>query len=102
MQPFISNSLADQYKQDEALRLQRWQRAYQSYHGLFPSPLKRKRDQPDDNVITNFARLIVDKSVAFLFGRGVEFELDETAETDAEEWLEQCWRENKKKKSLHA
>lgn len=80
----------------EQERLRRFRRAWDAYYGRYPQPLKVKRGKPDDNVIINFARVVVDKGVSFLFGREVGFELDETQETDAEAWLAECWDINRK------
>lgn len=44
-------------------------RALQFYYGLVPPQLKVKDGEPDDNVFINYAEIIVDKGVAFLFGQ---------------------------------
>lgn len=71
-------------------------RRWRAYHGQHPKPLRVRPGQPDDNVIVNYARIVVDKGVSFLFGRDVRFELDEVNDTEAEAWLEACWRANRK------
>jgi hypothetical protein len=38
--------------------------------------------------------------VSFLFGQDLRFELDEVAETEAEQWLAACWRANRKMTTL--
>lgn len=80
---------------DEMQRLQRYRRAWDAYYGRLPRPLRVRPGQPDDNVVVNYARLIVDKGVAFLFGGDVRFELSETERTAAEEWLRACWQQNR-------
>ncbi|NOZ27974.1 MAG: phage portal protein [Chloroflexi bacterium] len=77
-------------------RLFRYKRAWDAYFGRFPKPLKVRQGKPDDNVIVNYCRVVADLSVAFLFGREPRFELDETADTDAEVWLRDAWRYNRK------
>ena len=81
---------------DEIARASRFKRAWDAYYGRFARPLKVKPNQADDNVIVNFARVVVDKGVSFLFGQDVAFEISETEETAAEEWLDMCWRANRK------
>lgn len=96
---FLPSPLNQAFKDaEEAAEIEHAQairRRWQYYHGQHPKPLKVKPGEPDDNVTVNFARVIVDKGVSFLFGQGVRVELDETMETDAEEWLDGCWRQNR-------
>lgn len=65
------------------------------YRGEHKRQLKVKPGQPDDNVIMNLAKKLVDTGVAMLFGRGVQFELSERTDTDAERVLRSIWRENR-------
>ncbi len=81
---------------DEIARANRIAQRWRAYHGQHPKPLRVRQGQPDDNVIVNYARVIVDKGVSFLFGQDLRFELDETTETEAEQWLEACWQANRK------
>ncbi len=81
---------------DEIARAARFKKAWDAYYGRFPRPLKVKPNQPDDNVLVNFARVVVDKGVSFLFGQDVSFELSEVEETAAEQWLDACWAANRK------
>lgn len=81
---------------DEIARASRFKRAWDAYSGRLTKPLKVKPNQADDNVLVNFARVIVDKGVSFLFGRNVGFELSEVEETTAEQWLRACWAANRK------
>jgi hypothetical protein len=111
----VGNHLIDEVDQDRQERLQRFQRACRAYEGYLPNPLKVRYGEPDDNTKINFARVIVDKGTAFLFGRGIEFEVVKPdrstnaeaevvshAEDDAELWLEKVWRANKKQARLQA
>ncbi len=85
---------------DEIARASRFKRAWDAYYGRFTKPLKVKSGQADDNVVVNFARVVVDKGVSFLFGQDVGFELDLIEETAAEEWLGACWAANRKMTTL--
>jgi hypothetical protein len=67
-------------------------RLWNYYRGRHAKPLVVKPGQADDNVTLNFSRRVVDKGLAFLFGPGVEFEMDGSdAQTPAEEHLGQVW-----------
>ncbi len=62
-----------------------------------------KPNAPDDNVIVNLARPVVDKGISLLFGKEVTWQIDETASstTDAEQFLDDVWAANKKMPLLH-
>ncbi len=72
--------------------------AWAYFDGLHRRPLKVKANKPDDNIILNLCRAIIDDSVAWLFGDPAEttalvMELDED-EQDAnpdEEYLREIW-----------
>jgi len=97
--------LADQLWQQRVVnenhaRLMQYSQAWKAYFGQHRRPLKVRVGQSDDNVIVNYCRLIVDIGVAFLFGEEPVFELNELAETDAEETLNEIWRANRKMQFL--
>jgi len=92
----IYSSLLDLLGRDEQSRVDIMRRRWEAYYGKLPPALKVKPGQTDDNVRLNYARMIVDKGVSFLFGQNVEFELDETQKTQAEEWLDSVWQANRK------
>jgi len=69
---------------------------WEAYYGKLPLVLKVRPGQIDDNVRINYARMVVDKGVSFLFGRDIGFEIDEVEETDAEQWLDAVWSANRK------
>jgi len=81
---------------EERQRLDRYAKFWDYYNGKHKKPLKVKPGEADDNVIVNLSKLIVDKGVSFLFGKDVQFELEEGATTPAEQWLADCWRRNRK------
>jgi len=86
--------LLDILGRDEQSRIGAFRRRWEAYYGALPKPLKVKFGQVDDNIRLNYARMIVDKGVSFLFGKQIGFELDETEETESEEWLDTCWEAN--------
>lgn len=99
----VEQHLAEIVALDELVRLRRYREAWEAYHGIFPASLRglrgrdgRSSDQEpfDDNVVVNFARVVVDKGVAFLFGRAVEWEIDELRASPEEDWLRRCWVAN--------
>lgn len=100
MQNAIYNSMLDILAMEESQRLERFRRNWERYYGKHPKSLKVEPGTKDDNVTLNFARMIVDKSVAFLFGKDLKFEIDEGSTTPAEVWLEEFWRQNKKMLTL--
>lgn len=58
------------------------------YRGKHRRPLVTRPGQANDNVIVNYSRRVVDKSVAFLFGPELKFEVDDQR---AEEYLKLAW-----------
>ena len=77
--------------------------AWDYYEGRHPAPLLVKPNQPDDNVIINLARPVVDKGIALLFGKEVTWQADESAATEsgAETFLAAVWAANDKMALLH-
>lgn len=81
---------------DLALR-SRWYDQVRSYYdGDMKTFLDQKEDEPDDNVIINKVKQVVDRTVAFLFPAFPELELnpDISDKTPDEQWLEDLWNEN--------
>lgn len=62
-------------------------RLWRYYRGEHRKPLKVRPGQPDDNIILNLARHVVDQSVSLLFGDPPEIQLEEGVLTPAEEAL---------------
>lgn len=79
---------------DEKERREQFKRAWNYYEGEAPKPLRLTPDGFDDNVRINYARLIVDKGVSFLVGKGPEFQIDaDTASTSRlEADVEAIWK----------
>jgi len=92
----VYTSLLDVLGRDEQSRVEVMRRRWEAYYGKLSPTLKVRVGQIDDNVRINYARMIVDKGVSFLFGHDVSFEIDEVEETDAEHWLDAVWAYNRK------
>lgn len=88
----VTQSVQDAINLNEQARLLRMTRAWQAYHGDQPKPLRVRQGQPDDNIIANFARVIVDKGISFLFGRPVTFAVEDAG---AQAYLDQLWLANR-------
>ena len=91
--PFsIYHGLIDADKQ----RIERYQLLWKYYRGEHKKHLKQRMTPagpgPDDNVIINLSRSVVNKGVYFLFGPTLEWQLDETQDTKEEGVLERIWR----------
>lgn len=93
---FQTQSFLDRMVGEEQERQKGYKRRWQYYNGDHPRPLKIKPGQPDDNVIVNLSRFIVDKGVAFLFGREIEFQIEEGTSTEDEQFLDDVWDANGK------
>lgn len=95
--PSPNEQMARQRRIDaEKDRRKRMARAWDYYNGHAPKPLrtvdpKTKRALPhDDNVRVNFAELIVNTGVAYLFGDKLQIDLDGADERNADEqWIDQ-------------
>ncbi len=97
---YIAQTLEKLRYESETQRLEKFQKNWLQYYGRGPKPMAIKSGKPDDNVRLNFARMIVDKGVSFLFGKEVKFELEEGEKTAAEQWLDDCWAANRKMTTL--
>lgn len=98
-----SESVSSQLFKAERLRQSRIEKAWRAYNGEYRKPLKTKRGEVDPNVTPNFARVLVDKSVAILFGKDVAFDVvedelhgDSRRHRQAQAFLDTTWRRSKK------
>jgi len=84
-------------------RLRTIARAWDYYEGRHPPPLAVRPGMPDDNVIVNLARPVVDKGISLLFGKETTWQIDETAatESNAEQFLTNVWTANDRMVLLH-
>jgi len=74
--------------------------AWKYYRGEHRKPLKVRSGQPDDNIIINLCRKLVDTGVAMLFGQVPQYELVEGQTSTVESYIEQVWRANRGKAFL--
>ncbi|MCA1615040.1 MAG: phage portal protein [Acidobacteria bacterium] len=61
------------------------------YSGYAPKQLKVKDGEPDDNVYINYAEVVVDKGVGFLFGKPLVIGVGTDEDKSGEEYLEKVW-----------
>lgn len=99
----LSRLMLEQFEAAEFERQARLRKAWTAYGGRLPDPLKKTEGDPDakDNVKLPLSELIVDKSVSFLFGFSLDFEVDGERETAEEEWLGKCLDANRRMTTLH-
>lgn len=66
------------------------------YDGVQTKHLKKKENEPDDNVVYNLIKTAVDRTVSHLFSAMPKFELDASIseETKDEKWLREAWDDN--------
>lgn len=86
---------------DEQQRLAQYALNWRYYNGDQKRHLKVKQGQPDDNVTMNLARLVVNKGAAFLFGKPVDFELEEGTDSPPEQYLDDVWQQNRRSTLLN-
>jgi hypothetical protein len=100
---FASQDIQADMDAAERERQEKIERAWEAYHGDLPKPLKVRFY--DDNVTPDFAQVVVDLGVSFLFGKDVPFDVADgdapsLAEQPAETWLDACWAANDKAATL--
>lgn len=93
----IAVHLTENEIESEWKRVQSMKRHWEYFYGEHPKPLVPIKGEPDDNVIINYARLIVTTGTQFLFGKPLEIEVgDIEATRDPQEmWLKKCLKKNK-------
>jgi len=96
MLDLAANQFQQRQQAAQSGRLADYKRRWQYYHGEQRQSLKVAEGQPNDNLVINLARYIVDKGAAFLFGKEVGFQLEEGSQTSAEGALKQIWARNRK------
>jgi hypothetical protein len=66
------------------------------YEGNQKKHLRKKENEPDDNVVVNLIKLTVDRTVSHLFPSLPRFELDPdtSEETPDETWIRRAWETN--------
>jgi len=93
---YLLTAIQNTVRMTEQDRLEKFRRNWEVYYGKGKKPLTVVAGAADDNLRMNFARMFVDKGVAFLFGKEVGFELEEGAQTPQEDYLEAVWQANRK------
>src|SRR3990172_3094567 len=63
--------------------------------------LKPNRDGYNDNIVSNFLGLALDRGISLLFGKPIEFEWGENADDGFIEWIDSIWEANNKPILLH-
>lgn len=77
--------------------------AYWSYYrGKHRRSLRVEPGAPDDNVVLNLSKRIVNKGIQFLFGKAVDFEIDadNPDRTPEEQYLDLAWGTDAQKHTL--
>lgn len=99
----VADLVAERAAVCEMARRDRMARAWRAYYGEMPRPLRVRPGDPDDNILLNFPRLVVDKGVSALFGAepGLAVGGDARGER-AQAWLDRVWEANRKGALLHA
>lgn len=69
--------------------------AWNLYEGRHPAPLRVAPGDPDDSTVVNLVRGLVDRGIAFLFGKPITWQADETTGDSAvEAHLARIWAAN--------
>jgi hypothetical protein len=102
MLPGFSNSLEMQ----DTERIERYRLLWRYYRGEHRKHLKVRMTPagpgPDDNVVINLSRRVVNKGVDFLFGKPLTWQLSENDTTPEEEMLERIWGSPEKRMGMFA
>jgi hypothetical protein len=85
----------------EPERVEALTKSRQYYEGVQKAPLKTKPGQANDNLITNWIGLAVDRGNSMLLGGGVEFLSSAGDESLEQQYLDAVWEVNKKGIFLH-
>jgi hypothetical protein len=94
MVSFLSGFFQRHQTESEVARRTEIVRAWQFYEwrlGIGQRPLVVEPGEPDDNRQINYARNIVDKGAAFLFGKGVGIQVGGAQDDPGDEFLKNIW-----------
>jgi hypothetical protein len=83
------------------MRLQAAEERRQYREGRQRRYLKPARSGVDDNLIVNYAGLVIDRSISMLLGGGVTFDLPGDGETPADRYIQAVMDANKQEILLH-
>lgn len=76
------------HKQEVTNRFQKLENAYESKHDILNAPAKGA-NKPDNRIVVNFAKYIVDTFIGFFIGIPIKTVADDTAVSDYVEFLDQ-------------
>jgi hypothetical protein len=100
---FLSNLFAKHKAETDFSRHVARGRAWQFYDwrlGPADRPLTVRPGEPDDNRQINYARIIVGKGAAFLFGKGVSIQIGGPEDDPADIWLKKIWPPTQQQQDL--
>ena len=100
----VSDEIMDATARIESHRQAQMETAFRRYSGEWPKALNPTKSDPkgEDNAKRNLSRRAVDIGASFLYGDGVEFEIDGEAENENDEWLDNVWNASHKSTLLLA
>lgn len=96
----IYQAIQNTARKSESDRLAAFRKRWEIYYGEGKKPLKPGSDGYDDSVRQNYARMMIDKGVSFLFGKELGFDLTEGEDTPQEIYLREFWQANRKMSTL--
>lgn len=78
------------YSKEHTARRELFERYWNYYRGNHKKHLRQRQGSPDDNVILNYCRKIVNTGVDFLFGKPIDFSVDgnEFERSEQEQYLD--------------
>lgn len=104
--PIAQHSYIQSVVGADAERIDRYKLLWQYYKGEHRKHLKVRQTPtgpgPDDNVVINLSRRVVNKGVTFLFGKPLVWQLSETGQTAEEDMLERIWGSPEKRMAFFA
>ena len=80
--------------EERRARQDQFKHALDYYDGRHERQLYVDDDQPDDNLVINMTKQVVDRTLSFLFPSMPKFQIDPTQVTEDEQWLDYAWRIN--------
>jgi hypothetical protein len=89
----------DEYENEYRLRLSELERYADYYEGRAKKPIVSRMGK-DYNVLANLTGLIIDRSVAGLFGAGVQFDLPGEDDTEQAQYIDAVWSVSHKQKFI--
>lgn len=100
--PYDKPEMLEKLASDElAARRKQIDAAWAYYEGNHKRPLKVRAGQPDDNVILNVCRKVIEQGVSLLFGKEPTFEVGGESEDPEDVRLKKIWTDNNKPIFLH-